>query len=80
MPTTSSTKSYFATVKTSIVAAQSSLLASSVQVDDDVNKPLFVKYQSEKDRSHILKNTPKLPNFTAAWPKVSIAPDCTKRR
>jgi hypothetical protein len=43
------------------------------------NKPLLVQFQNEKDKHFILKNAHKLRQLSTKWPKVSIAPDRTKR-
>ena len=43
------------------------------------NRPLLVKFSSEKDKAMILKNTAKLRQMSDRCPNVSIAPDRTKR-
>ena len=45
----------------------------------DKVSPVLVKFFREDDRHDILRNSRKLRDIQAEWPKLSIAPDRTKQ-
>jgi hypothetical protein len=42
-------------------------------------RPLLVKFTDECDKIAVIKSAPKLKLLTNTWPRISIAPDRTKR-
>lgn len=48
--------------------------------DKKKTQPVLVKFDSEEDRNSILRYARNLRDMKAEWPKVSIAPDRTKRQ